>query len=365
MISGHMPDPGIITARGENPPNETKDKAFDNINATKWLDLVVPNGSANFSWIQYVYPGEETHVVNQYAITSANDAPERDPQDWRIYGVDGAGNLTLLDTRTNQTFGSRMQKIIFAFTNTTAFRGYRLEITRVANPGTASGVQLAELAFIEPSGAIFRQYWTGISGTAVSDLTANANYPNNPSGSDQLATLEAPTDWADNYGTRVRGYITAPNTGSFVFWIASDDSSGLWLSTNNAPSNISRIAYVSGWTSSREWNKYGSQKSAPISLIAGQKYYIEALQKEGAGGDHLAVGWAKPGQSTVVPSEVIPGSVLSPWMGGNLSLMAIVPNPIITNSNQQPVTDQMQVSDLTPLNLIQASDRKSTRLNSS
>jgi hypothetical protein len=358
MISGHMPDPGIITARGENPPNETKDKAFDNINATKWLDLVVPNGSANFSWIQYVYPGEETHVVNQYAITSANDAPERDPQDWRIYGVDGAGNLTLLDTRTNQTFGSRMQKIIFAFTNTTAFRGYRLEITRVANPGTASGVQLAELAFIEPSGAIFRQYWTGISGTAVSDLTANANYPNNPSGSDQLATLEAPTDWADNYGTRVRGYITAPNTGSFVFWIASDDSSELWLSTNNAPANISRIAYVSGWTSSREWNKYGSQKSAPISLIAGQKYYIEALQKEGAGGDNLAVGWAKPGQSTVVPSEVIPGSVLSPWMGGNLSLMAIVPNPIITNSNQQPVTDQMQVSGLTPLNLIQASPGK-------
>ena len=43
---------------------------------------------------------------------------------------------------------------------------------------------------------------------------------------------------------------------------------------------------------------------------------MEALQKEGGGGDNLAVGWAKPGQSTSAPSEVIPGSVLSPFSGG-------------------------------------------------
>ena len=43
---------------------------------------------------------------------------------------------------------------------------------------------------------------------------------------------------------------------------------------------------------------------------------MEALQKEGTGGDNLAVGWAKPGQSTSAPSEVIPGSVLSPFSGG-------------------------------------------------
>src|SRR5436190_11842605 len=43
-------------------------------------------------------------------------------------------------------------------------------------------------------------------------ISGNANYPNNPAGSNQLPTFEAPTDWAENYGTRVRGYITAPNT---------------------------------------------------------------------------------------------------------------------------------------------------------
>ena len=110
MISGHMPDPPAVTARGDNPPNETKEKAFDGNSSTKWVDLVVPNGSTGFSWIQYVYPGIETRYVNQYAITSAADFPERDPRDWRFYGVDASANLVLLDTRTNQTFSSRGQK---------------------------------------------------------------------------------------------------------------------------------------------------------------------------------------------------------------------------------------------------------------
>ena len=55
----------------------------------------------------------------------------------------------------------------------------------------------------------------------------------------------------------------------------------------------------------------------PIPLTAGQRYYVEALQKEGVGEDNLAVGWAKPGESTCAPSEVIPGSVLSPFCEGS------------------------------------------------
>ena len=53
--------------------------------------------------------------------------------------------------------------------------------------------------------------------------------------------------------------------------------------------------------------------SAAISLVQGQIYYVEALHKEGTANDNLAVGWAKPGQSTSVPSEIIPGAVLSPF----------------------------------------------------
>ena len=48
--------------------------------------------------------------------------------------------------------------------------------------------------------------------------------------------------------------------------------------------------------------------SAPITLEAGKRYYIEALMKEGIGGDNLAVGWIPPGAQTIT---VIPGQYLS------------------------------------------------------
>ena len=158
------------------------------------------------------------------------------------------------------------------------------------------------------TGSISVEYWMGISGTSVSDLTNNGNYPNNPSSSGSLSSFEIPIDSADNYGTRVRGYLHPPSSGDYKFWIASDDSSQLWLSTDDDPANISQIAYVNEWTWSREWGKYASQVSSNISLTAGQTYYIEALQKDGTGGDNLAVAWEGPGFS----QKVIEGADLSP-----------------------------------------------------
>lgn len=160
-----------------------------------------------------------------------------------------------------------------------------------------------------PTGTILRQYWAGIPGNFVTDLTSHSDYPNNPSGSDQLTSFEVPTDIADNYGTRIQGYVHAPTTGSYTFWIAADDYAELWLSSDTNASNKALIASVNGWTNSREWNKYASQQSAAITLQAGQRYYIEALQKEGYGGDNLAVGWQLPDGTFEGP---IPGMRLSP-----------------------------------------------------
>lgn len=140
MISGAFTNAGTITARGDNPPNATKAMAFDDNLATEWQDLVVPNGTTNFSWIQYVYPGSAMHVVDCYALTSATDNPAGDPASWQLYGVDASSNLFLLDTETNQTFGGRLQARAYTFTNTTAYCGYRLLITRVNNLAAATSV---------------------------------------------------------------------------------------------------------------------------------------------------------------------------------------------------------------------------------
>ena len=85
-----------------------------------------------------------------------------------------------------------------------------------------------------------------------------------PNITDTLPSFEAPTNWADNYGTRLRGYITAPVTGSYTFWIASDDKGELWLSTDDDPLNKVKIASVPDHTDTREWDKFPSQKSSAV-----------------------------------------------------------------------------------------------------
>jgi autotransporter-associated beta strand protein len=152
-----------------------------------------------------------------------------------------------------------------------------------------------------------REVWTNVTGSSVANIPVGTT----PTFTDKLASFETPTNWADNFGTRVSGVFTAPADGDYTFWIASDDNSQLWLSTNSSPANKQLIAAVNSYTISREWTKFPSQKSVAVSLVQGQQYYIEALQKENAGGDNLAVAWARPGQPTTVPSEIIPGSVFS------------------------------------------------------
>lgn len=162
------------------------------------------------------------------------------------------------------------------------------------------------------TGTITYQQWNNIAGTTIANLTSSANFPNNPSSAGTLSKFETVTNTADNYGIKVCGYLCPPLTGSYTFWIASDDNGELWLSTTSSASNKIRIAYHTAWTNSQEWSKYSTQKSVAINMIAGQQYYIEALMKEGGGGDNLAVSWSKPGESTNLPSEVIPGNRLLP-----------------------------------------------------
>ncbi|MES2733626.1 MAG: PA14 domain-containing protein [Bacteroidota bacterium] len=156
------------------------------------------------------------------------------------------------------------------------------------------------------SGSAQREYWLNISGTTVSAIPVNTT----PTGTSQLTAFEIPANIADHYGTRIRGYICPPQSGHYTFWLSGDNHSELWLSTNDQPSNKSKIASLSGWTNIREWKKYATQQSAVIKLEAGQRYYIEALQIEESGGDHLAVAWQLPNGALEAP---IAGGHLSPF----------------------------------------------------
>ena len=174
---------------------------------------------------------------------------------------------------------------------------------------------------------ILREVFSGIGGGSVADLTNSPAFPNNPTTTNIVLTgFEAPSDVEDNYGQRMRGYISPPVSGKYTFWIASDDGSSLYLSTDSDPVNCRLISWVGAWTSSREWTKEANQQSVPITLVAGDNYYIEALQKEGGGGDNLAVRWLRPDG---VDEGPIPNSYLLPF-GTSFTPPQIVENPTNT-----------------------------------
>lgn len=173
------------------------------------------------------------------------------------------------------------------------------------------------------SGTLLREYWSNVSGSTIASLTGNSRYPASPTGSSQLQRFELPSNIGDNYGTRVRGYVHPPTSGYYTFWLSGDDDSQLLLSGDETPANARRIASVTGWTRPQEWDKYSSQRSAPVYLVAGRRYYVEALHKEASGGDNLAVAWQLGSGSR----DVIPGSALSPWLGATAPAPAPEPEP--------------------------------------
>ncbi len=211
-----------------------------------------------------------------------------------------------------------------------------------SNASNESNATTAATSACNASGTILREVWNNIGGTGVNDIPVNTP----PSASNQLLSFEAPVDIADDYGTRIRGYICVPQSGNYTFWISGDDNCELWLSSDDDPANKTRIAHVPGWTNSRQWGKYAQQQSAPIPLAAGQTYYIEALHKEAGGGDNIAVGWQLPDGSMERP---IQGDKLSPFIENpdndppapptGLSATAIGSDAITINWNENAEND--------------------------
>lgn len=132
-----------VTASGENLPNETAAKAADGDPNSKWLVF------AGSGWLQYQFPA--TQKVVRYALTSANDSPERDPMDWTVQGSDDGTTWTTLDTRTGQTFASRFQTRTFDLPAAASYAYYKLDVSKVG-----AGSNLLQVAdFLLSDGSAF------------------------------------------------------------------------------------------------------------------------------------------------------------------------------------------------------------------
>lgn len=146
---------GTASALGENGPNETAAKAFDDDAGTKWLHFT---GSA--TWLKYDLGSGVTKLVTKYALTSANDDDTRDPKDWELQGSNDNSAWTTVDTVTGETFASRglRKEFVCDTPGTTAYRYWRLYIN--ANNGNGSITQLAEVQLYQLSDPVALDTYT-------------------------------------------------------------------------------------------------------------------------------------------------------------------------------------------------------------
>jgi hypothetical protein len=115
------------------------------------------------------------------------------------------------------------------------------------------------------------------------------------------------SDEFDNYGGRILGFFVPPVSGDYVFYLSADDQSRLFLSTDADPANKAEIAFEPQWNGRRQWvltDRRGTTPahggpqdniSRPITLVGGQRYFMESYFTEGGGGDNMAVAVQGPG----------------------------------------------------------------------
>ncbi len=254
----------------------------------------LPGANGEYRDIPLVLSAASTSAVTVRCTGGSGSNAAGDDVDWAF--VDAANGNAIVPTAV----------VTFAPGSTTA----NLRI-RVKNDGVADGGETAVLELTAPLGASLasgkNKHALLIFDDVIPSLVTEERWNSTGVYTNQTWTGSAPSsinyltgytptqNVGDNYSRRLTGQIVAPATGSYTFWVAGDDAARLYLSTTSSAANKVQIASLSAWVDFQSWDANASQKSAAISLVAGQSYYMEVQQREDAGGDHVSVAWQGPG----------------------------------------------------------------------
>jgi hypothetical protein len=138
------------------PAAENVAKLNDGNTTTKYLNF----GKDGSGFI--VTPGVGPKAVNGFQLTTANDAPERDPSGWALYGTNDAivsgqnstinpENWTLLDLGVVDLPTARgALGPMVSVNNSAAYASYRLVFNALRNSTTANSMQVAEVQMFVP-----------------------------------------------------------------------------------------------------------------------------------------------------------------------------------------------------------------------
>ena len=129
-----------IESSGGATGAEGSAKVVDNDINSKFL--INPYASNFYMQLSFAAPQQ----VASYTLTSGNDAPGRDPKDWKLSGSLDGSSWVDLDTRTGETFSGRNMTKTYSFKNKVLYKQYRISISAI---GSGSLFQLSEWRVIE------------------------------------------------------------------------------------------------------------------------------------------------------------------------------------------------------------------------
>ena len=251
------------------------------------------------------HPVATTFSVRENAIIGASVGVVTS---FDVNAEDTVGNYQILSGNTGGAFAidaatGKLTVAAAGVLNATTTPTYTLTISSTDNGtpaltgnGTITvNVQSASLIGLN---GIVQQRWLNLPGASIATLTSSPNYPFLPDNTRLGTDSEFASANLDSFGSRVRFLVTPPTTGTYNFYLSGDQVANLYVSTNATPSNAALAASVPSATGFRSFLTFPSQKSANMSLVAGQKYYLEVLHKEDTGSDSVSIAWTGPGIAT-------------------------------------------------------------------
>lgn len=279
----HTDAGGNITSRGAISASESADRVFDNDGKTKWLDNKgIPTADAP-SWVQIDLA--EAKAVGTLALTSANDADSRDPENFNLQGSnDGGASWSTVATFAGESFSKRAERRTFSTGNSLAFSSYRLNITK--NKGNDTLMQVAEVELIGPQIAA-KDHSTGAIITARGAI-GDAESP------DKAFDDKTSTKWLDNKGvpsvelpTWVMAKLPEAKAVNLLAITSANDAD------SRDPENFSLEASLDGvyWVKLQSWAGVSfdgrlTRQQFPFSNDVGFSYYRLNITKN-KGNDSL------------------------------------------------------------------------------
>jgi hypothetical protein len=294
-----------VSASAENAPNYSAPGAFDGSVNTKWWN----DNAAPYGWLQYQFGGGAAWAVSQYAITSGDNGPRRDPKVWQFQASNDGNNWIDLDARNGETFTDRLQTKSYSFANSTPYRFYRLNI-EANNGGRGEGVQLSELdlksTFTDLSGSaqtisVARNPLAGafsltaLSGDTIAYGQGNRIWSMNLASNAPDLIVDAQASGPGNI--ILRSFSCSQKKGQFLLNCSQDGKDTLWQYDTAASSKLYPIktpvpAHAAVWLNGSNqdgWvgagNRYlllrSDSASDPVRLLPGANIDAFTLTSDG------------------------------------------------------------------------------------